>query len=80
MLVLVHGLTDNGLCWTRIAKALQDDFDIVMFDARGHGGSTRMAAGAESGAGNDIAEAIQGLDLRSPVVMGHSVGARAAAD
>ncbi len=79
-LVLSHGLTDNGLCWARVAQALADDFDVVMLDARGHGSSTRLAAGEAHDAGNDIADAIRGLELRSPVVMGHSVGARATAD
>ncbi len=79
-LLLSHGLTDNGLCWTRFAQALANDFDIVMLDARGHGCSVRMAADRNHSAGNDIAEAIHGLRLKSPVVMGHSVGARATAD
>ncbi len=78
-LVLSHGLTDNGLCWTRLARALEADFDIVMLDARGHGGSTGPVADDRSDPGRDIAEAIDGLGLTSPVVMGHSVGARATA-
>ena len=36
-LLLVHGFTDNGLCWTRLARVLQRDYDIIMPDARGHG-------------------------------------------
>ena len=90
-LVLAHGLTDNGLCWARVAVALQDEYDIVMLDARGHGESSRIARGAASdrardiaqGAASDpardIAQAIATLDLRSPVVMGHSIGALAIA-
>ena len=42
-LILAHGLTDNGLCWTRTAEALMSDFDVVMVDARNHG-----LSGAES--------------------------------
>ena len=78
-LVLSHGLTDNGLCWTRFAEALADEFDIVMLDARGHGASSRMPQGDAPDPGQDIAEAIDALDLVAPLVMGHSVGARAAA-
>ncbi|MCA6319719.1 alpha/beta fold hydrolase, partial [Phenylobacterium sp.] len=44
-LVLSHGLTDNGLCWTRLAEALAPDFDIIMLDARGHGASSRVGPG-----------------------------------
>src|ERR671914_455416 len=34
-LVLAHGSSDDGLCWTNLAKEFQNDFDIIMFDARG---------------------------------------------
>jgi N-formylmaleamate deformylase len=76
-LVLSHGLTDNGLCWGRLAEALAPDFDVIMLDARGHGGSSRLAGAPPDYAGRDIAEAIDFLGLRSPIVMGHSMGARA---
>lgn len=76
-LVLSHGLTDNGLCWSRLAAALAPDFDVIMLDARGHGESSRMVGAPPDHAGRDIAEAIDVLGLRSPIVMGHSVGARA---
>ena len=33
-LVLCHGITDNGLCFTRVARELEDAFDIIMLDAR----------------------------------------------
>jgi len=77
-LVLSHGLTDNGLCWQRLAEALAPDFDIIMLDARGHGDSSRMPAGGHDPA-QDIAEATERLGLVRPIVMGHSVGARATA-
>jgi pimeloyl-ACP methyl ester carboxylesterase len=72
-------LTDNGLCWSRLARALEDDFDIVMLDARGHGTSSRLPDGAHFNAGRDIAEAVEALGLRTPIVMGHSIGALATA-
>lgn len=79
-LVLSHGLTDNGLCWSRFARAMAGEYDIVMLDARGHGASSRMPIGAPYDPRRDIAEAIDRLGLNSPIVMGHSVGARATAD
>jgi pimeloyl-ACP methyl ester carboxylesterase len=36
-LVLAHGATDSGLCWSRLARALEADYDVIMPDARGHG-------------------------------------------
>ena len=38
-IILVHGITDSGLCWTRVARSLERDWDVVMVDARGHGQS-----------------------------------------
>ena len=40
--LLLHGITDDGLCWTRVARDLQGD--IVMTDARGHGRSSDPGA------------------------------------
>ena len=34
-LVLAHGSSDDGLCWTNLAKELENSFDIVMIDAVG---------------------------------------------
>lgn len=79
VMVLSHGLTDNGLCWSRFAAAMEDDFDIVMIDARGHGASARMPSCEAPDPGQDLGEAIDALGLVAPIVMGHSVGARATA-
>lgn len=78
-LVLSHGLTDNGLCWTRTAAALEGDFDLIMLDARGHGMSSPLAEGEVETPGADIAAAVRALGLTRPVLMGHSLGARSTA-
>ena len=75
-LILNHGATDDGLCWTRVALKLEADYDVIMVDARGHGLS-------DSGDGDytsisratDLAGLIQVLELNKPVVGGHSMGA-----
>lgn len=76
--MLSHGLTDNGLCWARLAQALAPDFDIIMLDARGHGNSSGFDGIVTRDPARDLAQAIESLALKSPVLMGHSVGARAA--
>lgn len=78
--VLLHGITDSGLCFTRVARALEADYDLIMVDARGHGQSTKP----ESGYGPDehaadVAGLIDRLDLDRPAVIGHSMGARTTA-
>jgi pimeloyl-ACP methyl ester carboxylesterase len=75
-LVLAHGFTDDGLCWTPVAQALETDHDVIMFDARGHGRSDAPEQGYESATqAADLAGAIRGLGLHRPAVLGHSMGA-----
>ena len=75
-LVLAHGLTDSGPCWTRLVQVLEQDFDIVMVDARGHGLSEAPEEGYNGDSqAADLAGVIEALGLRKPVLMGHSMGA-----
>jgi N-formylmaleamate deformylase len=78
-LVLAHGFSDNGLCWTRAAKGLEAHFDRVMVDARNHGKSSRAPANLEDMA-DDLLCVISTLKLVQPLVLGHSMGASMAAD
>ncbi len=73
LLILAHGFSDNGLCWQRTAEALQNQFDVLMFDARNHGKSSRAKASAEEMV-EDLAGLIQALDEK-PNLLGHSMGA-----
>jgi len=75
-LVLSHGATDSGLCWTRVARALESDYDVIMPDARGHGLSDAPDSGyTSSDRATDLAGLISALGLRRPAVGGHSMGA-----
>ncbi len=75
-LVLSHGITDNGLCWTRATQVLEQVYDVIMVDARGHGHSDGPDSGYSSSThAADLAGAIQALDLSQPRLMGHSMGA-----
>ena len=74
--VLAHGFSDDGLCWTPVAEQLAAAYDVIMVDARGHGRSE----GPEEGYGQveqaaDLAGVITGLGLQRPPVLGHSMGA-----
>jgi pimeloyl-ACP methyl ester carboxylesterase len=74
-LVLVHGFSDNGLCWTPTARDLEADYDVIMPDMRGHGLSARVQPDEEVDMAADLAELIRTLELDRPIVGGHSMGA-----
>jgi pimeloyl-ACP methyl ester carboxylesterase len=75
-LVLSHGATDNGLCWTRLARALEGEYDVIMPDARGHGLSDAPEGDYSAAArAADLAGFIAALRLDRPAVGGHSMGA-----
>ncbi|WP_328866245.1 SDR family oxidoreductase [Streptomyces sp. NBC_00341] len=39
-IVLVHGYPDSKEVWTQVARQLADRWHVVLYDVRGHGGST----------------------------------------
>jgi pimeloyl-ACP methyl ester carboxylesterase len=77
VLLLLHGATDNGLCWTPIARQLSDQYDVILPDARGHGQSAAPSDGYVSQErARDTADLIRGLHPGGPVAVGgHSMGA-----
>jgi pimeloyl-ACP methyl ester carboxylesterase len=79
-LLFAHGLTDHGRCWLPVAEQLAGDYDIVLYDARGHGRSEAPERGyTYDNLAEDMAGVIGGLGLDRPVVIGHSMGAATAA-
>lgn len=79
-LVLAHGSSDDGLCWTNFAKEFERDYDIIMWDARGHGLSDPPKPNDEPDVMvDDLAGLIRELKLVKPIVMGHSMGSATAA-
>ncbi|GCF09871.1 alpha/beta fold hydrolase [Dictyobacter arantiisoli] len=78
--VLLHGFTDSGLCWTPIAKALEADYKLIMPDARGHGLSDDPRTGFTMDLLiSDVVALINTLQLGKVTLLGHSMGAHTAA-
>jgi len=78
--VLLHGLTGSGACWSFLARALEDEYDVVMPDARAHGDSSTPLDGyCYENLASDVIGLIEGLRLTAPVVLGHSMGGLTAA-
>lgn len=76
VMVMVHGVTDIGLCWTTLTWKLQDSYDIYMLDARGHGLSDPFTT-ADNGETlvKDVVEFVRAMKFERPILMGHSMGA-----
>ncbi len=75
VMIMAHGVTDYGLSWSSLAEKFQDDYDIIMYDARGHGFSEKP----ESRYGltdhvEDLVGLIKELNIEKPILFGHSMG------
>ena len=73
-LLLLHGFSDNGLCWLPVARDLEAQFDVIMPDAKGHGRSARVQPNKPIDNAADAAGLITALELQKPIVGGHSMG------
>ena len=78
--ILLHGYSDSGLAWTRLANDLAPEYDLIMPDAISHGRSSGPGPeGFRSRAVSDVLSLIAMLELDRPALVGHSMGARTAA-
>lgn len=79
-IVLLHGLMTSSACWTPLARTLEEDYDIIMPDARGHGNSSAPDQGySYDHLATDVLNLIEALHLDSAVLLGHSMGGMIAA-
>jgi pimeloyl-ACP methyl ester carboxylesterase len=75
-IVLLHGATDDGLCWGRTAQELAEQYDVIMPDAQGHGLSDRLGPKFSFESNTKQAAGLANeLGLEKPIIMGHSMGA-----
>jgi pimeloyl-ACP methyl ester carboxylesterase len=79
-LILLHGLMTNGACWTPLTRTLEEEYDVIMPDARGHGKSSVPSEGYHyDNLAADVMSLIEVLGLANPVLIGHSMGGMTAA-
>jgi pimeloyl-ACP methyl ester carboxylesterase len=75
VMVMVHGVTDNGLCWTTLTWKLQDAYDIYMLDTRGHGLTDPFTPSDDGDTlVKDVVEFVHAMKFEKPILMGHSMG------
>ncbi|MGY5804671.1 alpha/beta fold hydrolase [Rhizobium sp. LEGMi12c] len=79
-LVALHGLLGSGACLAPLTRMLENDFDVVLPDARGHGKSGAPARGyLYDDLAGDVVELTKKLNLKAPILLGHSMGGMTAA-
>ena len=77
--VFAHGFGCSQEMWRMVAPLFADDYQVVLFDHVGAGGSDLSAYrpgkyDSLDGYADDLVEIVEQLDLRDVVVVGHSVG------
>lgn len=82
-LVFLHGMGGTGRIWRPIASSLEEQFDCIAPDQRGHGGSCELPSGEEDhfhaeDYARDVSVLLRDLGVSSYVLIGHSMGVRTA--
>jgi esterase len=77
-LVMLHGGHQSCHSWDLVSLHFSDRFRVITPDQRGHGDSewARNSEYTTLEMATDAAAMIRGLELKRPVVMGHSMGGR----
>jgi len=75
-IVVAHGMFDHGRRWVPLADRLAEDYEVIAYDARGHGRSDAPETGYDIDTRVvDLLGVLDGLDVDDPVLFGHSMGA-----
>lgn len=72
--VLVHGITESKRTWDPLIERLAGSYDVVALDLRGHGQSLTQAPYDVLTMASDVDDVVQSLQLREPLLIGHSLG------
>lgn len=80
VVLMLHGHTDHGPCWTNLARDLEATYDCIMPDMVGHGQSSRLNGSRTLHTMvAEISSLLYMLAVQEVFVIGHSMGAQLAA-
>lgn len=74
-LVFIHGLSGSSSAWTRYEKRFEENYNILTFDLRGHGKSTKPRHYKDyeiNCFGRDLAELLEYLKIETFIMISHS--------
>ncbi|ERG88178.1 MAG: putative hydrolase or acyltransferases (alpha/beta hydrolase superfamily) [halophilic archaeon J07HX5] len=75
-IVLAHGFYESAQCRKPIIQNLAEEYEIIAYDARGHGYSDAPKQGYDiEQRVSDLHNISTGLGLEDPILFGHSMGA-----
>jgi len=77
-LIIIHGLYGSSDNWLSVARLLGDQFKIFIIDQRNHGQSPHSSDMNYGLMAEDVHEFMQQQQINKAVVMGHSMGGKAA--
>lgn len=76
-LVFLHGLMGFGANWRKIVSSLEDQYQILTLDQRGHGRSMKPETGyAPENYADDLLKILDELGWEKIHLVGHSMGGR----
>ena len=74
-LVIAHGVYDDALCREPLIEDLSGEYDVIAYDARGHGRSSAPESGYSVGEqAEDLAGLLDAIGVDRPILLGHSMG------
>ncbi|MFC2088258.1 alpha/beta fold hydrolase [Calditrichota bacterium] len=77
-LIILHGLFGSSDNWLTIGKQLANHFTVYLIDLRNHGKSPHTNQFGYDNMALDVREFIQDHNLKSTILIGHSMGGKVA--
>lgn len=77
-IIIFHGLFGSSDNWLSIAKELSETYKVYLPDLRNHGDSPHAEEFTYAAMAEDIATFIEQHQIKNPIVVGHSMGGKAA--
>lgn len=77
-IIILHGIFGTSDNWQTFGKQLADEYQVYLLDQRNHGLSPHSDAFDYSLMSEDLHEFIQHYQLKSPTIIGHSMGGKVA--
>jgi pimeloyl-ACP methyl ester carboxylesterase len=76
--LLLHGILGSLVNWQRIARALAQDFWVIVPDLRNHGRSPHARDVSYRAMAVDVVELLDALQIPQAAIVGHSMGGKTA--